>query len=110
MHSSLETLTEAASCPGQLWHLLPAIHVGSFRSSFAERQDESDPVFLAVILAVVGAAMVAMPKAWLPIEYGKIRRTLEACVDLSTGIILSMEELPPNTTTSESTVGTIHPH
>lgn len=80
---------------------MPAVHIDSFRSSFAQRQDETDPVFLAVILAVVGAAMVAMPKAWLPIEYDKIRKTLEACVDLSTGIVLSMEDLPPNTTTSE---------
>ncbi len=53
-------------CIIQLWHLVPVLHIPSYRADFSAGRDKWDPEFLALVLCVQTTVILAVPKAWLP--------------------------------------------
>lgn len=56
----------------QLWHLTPCFHIPSFLADFSAQRDLHDTDFLAVVMALSTFTLVAIPKAWLPLDKSDI--------------------------------------
>jgi hypothetical protein len=89
------TETEGLQCSGsQLWHLLPCLHIPTYRADFSAGRDRHDPEFLALVLAVQSTVFIAVPRKWLPpgLTSG-LRQLTERCVAKSEELLEHGEDV-----------------
>ncbi|GFZ51222.1 hypothetical protein JCM24511_08980 [Saitozyma sp. JCM 24511] len=54
-----------------VYPLTPCLHQPTFLSDLARKKDESEPIFLALVLSVLASALVQIPRTLLPI-FGEV--------------------------------------
>ena len=78
----------------QLWHLLPCLHIPSYRADFSAGRDRHDPDFLALVLAIQSTVFIAVPRKWLPpgLTTG-LRQLTERCVARSEALLEESDDV-----------------
>jgi hypothetical protein len=72
----------------QLWHLLPCLHIPTYRADFSSGRDRLDPEFLALVLSIQATVFMAVPRKWLPpgLTNG-LRQLTERCICKSRALL-----------------------
>lgn len=82
-----------------LWHLLPCLHIPTYRADFSSGRDRFDPEFLALVLSIQATVFIAVPRKWLPpgLTNG-LRQLTERCVGKSRALLDESGEITVNAT------------
>ncbi|KAJ9107558.1 hypothetical protein QFC21_001017 [Naganishia friedmannii] len=82
-----------------LWHLTPCFHIPSFLADFSAQRDLHDTDFLAVVMALSTFTLVALPKAWLPLEKSGIYQKVWDSLEGLQAILFTLQNYPPTLST-----------
>jgi len=57
-----------------VYPLTPCVHKPSFMADLHARREERDPLFFALVMSLVASTLVQVPRSYLPMERGVVKR------------------------------------
>ncbi|KAG9121985.1 hypothetical protein FRC07_001815 [Ceratobasidium sp. 392] len=77
-----------------VYPLTPCIHKPSFLADLANRREERDPLFFALVMSTVASTLVQAPRSYLPMDRPSVRRLAQTCHEASRHISVASYDPP----------------
>ncbi|QRV86496.1 Fungal specific transcription factor domain [Ceratobasidium sp. AG-Ba] len=77
-----------------VYPLTPCIHKPSFLSDLANRREERDPLFFALVMSTVASTLVQAPRSYIPMDRPSVRRLAQTCHEASRHITVASYDPP----------------
>ncbi|CAE6462795.1 unnamed protein product [Rhizoctonia solani] len=77
-----------------VYPLTPCIHRPSFMADLANRREERDPLFFALVMSTVASTLVQAPRSYIPMDRPSVRRLAQQCHEASRHITVASYDPP----------------
>jgi hypothetical protein len=77
-----------------VYPLTPCVHRPSFMADLANRREERDPLFFALVMSTVASTLVQAPRSYIPMDRPSVRRLAQACHEASRQISVASYDPP----------------
>ncbi|KAF8710825.1 GAL4-like Zn(II)2Cys6 (or C6 zinc) binuclear cluster DNA-binding domain, partial [Rhizoctonia solani] len=77
-----------------VYPLTPCIHKPSFMADLANRREERDPLFFALVMSTVASTLVQAPRSYIPMDRPSVRRLAQQCHEASRHITVASYDPP----------------
>lgn len=77
-----------------VYPLTPCIHKPSFLADLANRREERDPLFFALVMSTVASTLVQAPRSYIPMDRPSVRRLAQTCHEASRHITVTSYDPP----------------
>lgn len=77
-----------------VYPLTPCVHRPSFMSDLANRREERDPLFFALVMSTVASTLVQAPRSYIPMDRPSVRRLAQQCHEASRHITVASYDPP----------------
>ncbi|CEL52150.1 Transcriptional activator protein acu-15 OS=Neurospora crassa (strain ATCC 24698 / 74-OR23-1A / CBS 708,71 / DSM 1257 / FGSC 987) GN=acu-15 PE=1 SV=2 [Rhizoctonia solani AG-1 IB] len=77
-----------------VYPLTPCIHRPSFMADLANRREERDPLFFALVMSTVASTLVQAPRSYIPMDRPSVRRLAQQCHEASRHITVTSYDPP----------------
>ncbi|KAG8746600.1 hypothetical protein FRC10_004452 [Ceratobasidium sp. 414] len=77
-----------------VYPLTPCIHKPSFLADLANRREERDPLFFALVMSTVASTLVQAPRSYIPMDRPSVRRLAQTCHEASRHISVASYDPP----------------
>ncbi|KAL7411140.1 fungal-specific transcription factor domain-containing protein [Mrakia frigida] len=76
-----------------VWPLTPCLHQPTFLADLASHLEERNPLFFALLMSTLACTLVQVPKSYIPVESGEVRKLANRCYQASR--LISIESYDP---------------
>lgn len=66
--------------------MTPCLHQPTFLADLASHKEERDPLFFALLMSTLASTLVQVPKSYIPVESGEVRKLAARCYRASRAI------------------------
>ena len=77
-----------------VYPLTPCVHKPSFMNDLANRREERDPLFFALVMSTCASTLVQVPRSYFPMERRAVRKLAQICHEASRHITVASYDPP----------------
>nr|ACO60069.1 putative quinate utilization pathway activator [Rhizoctonia solani] len=77
-----------------VYPLTPCVHRPSFMADLANRREERDPLFFALVMSTLATTLMQAPRSYIPMDRPSVRRLAQQCHEASRHITVASYDPP----------------